>query len=261
MTSAISWRASFWVQVAVVIAILLMGRKYPKVKGGETVFDGLGALLSAAGLVFVVLGILSTGTYGWGSANQDVKIGDTVIISEGGIAPIWPLIVVGAVFLAAFFWHIRSRERAGREPLLSTRLFQNRTSNLGLVTQNMQWLILQGSFFVISVFLQTVRGYSAIETGLVLTASTVGLLISSGLAGRFACETPASAAHSRGVCDNRCGDADDPCTRRRDIGSVDVLARPLPDGVRSGVMLTSSVNVVQSSFPEQDQGGNLRTVA
>ena len=36
-----------------------------------------------------------------------------------------------------------------------------------------------GMSFVVSVFLQTVRGYSAIETGVVFTAATVGVLVSS----------------------------------------------------------------------------------
>ncbi len=54
--------------------------------------------------------------------------------------------------------HPRARTRAGTEPLLSTGLFQNRTSNLALVTQNVQWLMLMGISFVVSVFLQVVRG-------------------------------------------------------------------------------------------------------
>ena len=70
------------------------------------------------------------------------------------------------------------------------QLFRNRVSNLGLVTQNVQWLIMQGSFFVISVFLQQVRGYSAIETGLMLTPTTIGILVSSALAGRLAKRRP-----------------------------------------------------------------------
>ena len=49
----------------------------------------------------------------------------------------------GAAFWPFFLW-IRSLERAGKEPLLSTGLFRNRTSNLGLVTQNIQWLVLWG---------------------------------------------------------------------------------------------------------------------
>ena len=44
---------------------------------------------------------------------------------------------------------VRAKERAGEEPLLSTALFRNRTSNLGLVTQNTQWLLLMGASFVV----------------------------------------------------------------------------------------------------------------
>src|SRR5213075_1799850 len=87
--------------------------------------------------------------------------------------------VFGAVFLVAFFIYIRREERQGKEPLLSTALFRNRTSNLALVTQNVQWLLLMGTAFVVSVFLQEVRHYNPIETGLVFTAATVGLLLSA----------------------------------------------------------------------------------
>ena len=45
---------------------------------------------------------------------------------------------------------------------------------------------LAGSFFVISVFLHTVRGYNAIQTGLILTPATIGILLSSSIAGRLA---------------------------------------------------------------------------
>src|SRR5206468_8635794 len=96
------------------------------------------------------------------------------------------LLAVGAAFLAWFFLHIRACERAGKEPLLSSGLFKNRTSNLGLVTQNIQWLLLMGVSFVVAVFLQTVRGYNAIETGVIFTAATVGIVASSLGAERFA---------------------------------------------------------------------------
>ena len=86
------------------------------------------------------------------------SIGNTVVIPEGGISPVWVFIAIGALILLWFFLHVRSVERAGREPLLHLRMFGNRTANLGLGTQTIQWLVLQGSFFVISVYLQQVRG-------------------------------------------------------------------------------------------------------
>ena len=54
------------------------------------------------------------------------------------------------------------------------------------MTQNIQWLLLMGTSFVVSVFLQTVRDYSAIKTGVIFTAATVGILVSSLAAERLA---------------------------------------------------------------------------
>src|SRR6185312_5347444 len=99
-------------------------------------------------------------------------------------------VVAGAAFLAWFFLHIRAEERAGKEPLLSTGLFRNQVSNLGLVTQNIQWLLLMGVSFVVAVFLQEVRGYNAIQTGVVFTAATLGVLASSLAAERLAKRYP-----------------------------------------------------------------------
>jgi MFS family permease len=161
---------------------------------------------------------------------------------------------IGVIFLIAFFLYIRFRERAGKEPLLSTRLFKNRISNLGLVTQNVQWLLLMGTSFVVSVFLQTVRGYNAIETGVIFTAATLGILVSSFGAERFAKRRTQKALILAGFVTTVAG-----------IGlllglvqaSDSVLAFApglLLVGLGLGIMLTPSVNVVQSSFPEELQG-------
>ena len=96
------------------------------------------------------------------------------------------LLVAGAAVLAAFFWSIRSEERAGKEPLLSSKVFGNRTANLGLVTQATQWVMLLGTSFTVAAYLQVVRGYDAIQTGVIFTAATAGILISSLGAERFA---------------------------------------------------------------------------
>src|SRR6202042_2885417 len=93
---------------------------------------------------------------------------------------------IGGLFLLWFFLHIRSAERKHRDVLLALRLFRNRVANLALGTQMIQWLVLQGSFFVISVYLQEVDGYNAIKTGLLLTPATIGILATSAGADRFA---------------------------------------------------------------------------
>ncbi|GHD68297.1 hypothetical protein GCM10010317_072130 [Streptomyces mirabilis] len=128
-------------------------------------FDIVGAVLSGVGLVLVVMGILAADNNIW------------LVIA---------LLALGALVLWWFFRSVRAREASGREPLLSLRLFHNRTSNLGLVTQNIQWLLLMGTSFTVAAYLQVVRGYDAIQTGVIFTAATLGLLVTSLSAERLA---------------------------------------------------------------------------
>jgi MFS family permease len=235
ITSAISWRAAFVFQALVIVAIVLMSRRLvdPLPADPTRPFDVIGAILSAAGMFFVVFGILQAGT-------------NNVLLTV--------CLVVGIVLLAAFYLYIRSRERAGKEPLLSTGLFRNRTCNLALVTQNIQWLMLLGTSFVVSVFLQTERGYSAIKTGVVFTAATAGILISSFAAERWAKKYRQKTLIVLGFIIALGG-----------IGlllglvkATSSIAAFVPGlfliGFGIGAMLTPSVNVVQSSFPEELQG-------
>ena len=171
ITTAISWRAAFVFQALVIAVIIFLSRKIhdPVPADPTRPFDTLGAVLSAAGLVALVFGILQ---------------------ADNNLALMAILMAVGALLLLWFFLHIRAMERKGEEPLLSTSLFNNRTSNLGLVTQNIQWLILIGTSFVVATYLQVVRGYNAIETGVIFTAATVGILVSSLAAERLAKKHP-----------------------------------------------------------------------
>ena len=122
------------------------------------------------------------------------------------------------------------------------------------MTQNIQWLLLMGISFVVSVFLQDVRGYNAIQTGVIFTAAT--------------------ARHPRLVVRRRA--AREALAQRTLIiagfvvtlagivlllGFVQTSSRVVAFvpglfliGLGLGGMLTPSVNVVQSSFPEALQG-------
>jgi MFS family permease len=235
ITSAISWRAAFVFQTLIVAVIVLLSRRVvdPLPPDPKRPFDAVGAILSAVGMFFVVFGVLQ--------ADNDLLL-------------MALLVLVGAAFLAWFFLHIRARQRAGREPLLSTDLFKNRTSNLGLATQNLQWLVLMGISFVVAVFLQEVRGYNAIETGVIFTAATVGVLVSSLGAERFATRRPQRTLIAAGFVTTAVGIG-------LFLGLVHASSRVvafapglLLIGLGIGLMLTPSVNLVQSSFPENRQG-------
>ena len=256
LTSSISWRASFWLQVLVVAGIALLARRIddPPLPTPRPQFDLYGAVLSAVGLFFVVFGVLQSGTYGWGSAKQDFSVFGAVLIPEGGISPVWVLAAIGAIFLVVFVVHIRLREKRGATPLVSVRLFQNRTSNLGLVTQNVQWLVMQGSFFVVSVFLQQERGNSAIETGLMLLPATVGILLSSALAQRMASRHPQRLLVRVGFTVTVVGLGLLLALARVDSAAWTFWPGLFLMGFGLGSMLTASVNVVQSAWPEKIQG-------
>ena len=235
ITTAISWRASFVFQALVIVAILLLSRSLvdPLPPDREARPDTVGAVLSAAGLVLVVLGIQIAADYGWGFV---------------------VLVAVGAVFLFWFFLHVRSKERKGEEPLLSTSLFRNRTSNLALVTQNAQWLLLLGTSFVVSAYLQVVRGYNAIQTGVIFTAATGGILLSSIGAERFAKRRAQRTLILAGFVTTSVGII---VLLSLVAGSPGVWAFApglFLIGFGCGLMLTPSVNVVQSSWPEDLQG-------
>jgi MFS family permease len=235
ITTAISWRAAFVFQALVVALIVVLGRRIedPVAPDPTKPFDILGAVLSAVGLVCLVMGILQ--------ADNDLGL-------------MASLMGAGALLLLLFFRHVRAMERRAKEPLLSTSLFRNRVSNLGLVTQNIQWLILIGTSFVVSAYLQVVRGYNAIETGVIFTAATIGILVSSLAAERLAKRRPQRTLIVVGFIVTLCG-----------IVLLLAMASSSPSawafapgllliGLGVGVMLTPSVNLVQSSFPDELQG-------
>jgi Na+/melibiose symporter-like transporter len=190
-------------------------------------------------LVFVVLGILATDNSLW------LALG---------------LVVLGALVLTWFVFATRAKERAGREPLVSLSLLRNRTSNLGMVTQNAQWLLLSGVSFVVSAYLQVVRGFDAIQTGVIFSATTLALMVSSLAAARLARRTSQRSLILVGFVLTIVGVALLLVMASGSATPWSFVPGLLLIGVGLGTMLTPSVNVAQSSFPDQQQGRDLRGV-
>ena len=238
ITSAISWRAAFVFQALIIGVIVVLSRRGledPLPPDPSRSFDTGGAVLSAVGLILLVLGILAADNNLWLTL---------------------ALIAAGALVLVWFFASVRAKERAGKEPLLSTSLFRNRISNLGLITQNTQWLLLMGVSFVVSAYLQVVRHYDAIQTGVIFTAATVGVLTSSLAAERLAKRHAQRTLILAGFIVTIAG-----------VGVLLAMVTGINTprawvfapgllliGLGLGTMLTPSVNIVQSSFSEERQG-------
>ncbi|MBH0774734.1 MFS transporter [Nocardia bovistercoris] len=234
ITSAISWRAAFVFQALIIAIIIVSCRRLrdPEPPDPTARLDKFGAALSALGLVLLVLGILA--------------VDDDLRLAAG-------LLLAGAAVLFWFFHTIRAEERAGKQPLISPSLFDNRVSNLGLITQNIQWLVLMGTSFTVATYLQVVRGYDAIETGVIFTAATVGLLISSLGAARLARRRAQRTLIMAGFAATSVGIVILITLANRTIDPWAFAPGLLLIGLGLGVMLTPSVNVVQSSFDDAHQ--------
>lgn len=232
--TTISWRAAFGFQTLIIVVILILALRLKDPRAAEPgrPYDVIGAVLSGTGLIVFVLGILA--------------------IDNNFV---WALVLIfaGAAIIALFFLWVRRRESRGREPLLSTKLFRNRISNLGMITQNLQWLLLMGTSMLVASHLQVVRGYDAVETGVIFSAATVGILATSLVAGPLARRFEQRTLVIVGF----------PITGIGLILLLLVAAVPgawafawglLAIGIGLGLMLTPSVNIVQSAFPEQQQG-------
>jgi MFS family permease len=234
ITASVSWRAAFGFQVLIIVIILILAMrlKDPLPREQSRPFDVVGAVFSAVGLIIFVVGILAAD--------------ENLLLSFG-------LMTAGAGVIAVFFWWVRRLERSGREPLLSTGLFRNRISNLALVTQNFQWLLLMGISMLVASHLQVVREYDAIETGIIFSASTLGILVSSLSASSLVRRFTQRSLIVAGFLITGVG-----LLLLLIVGAVPG-AWPFAPGLLAiglglGLMLTPSVNVVQSAFPEEQQG-------
>jgi MFS family permease len=234
ITASFSWRAAFGFQALVIVIILILAirLKDPRPPERDRPYDVAGAVLSGLGLIVFVLGILAAD--------------NNLLLSVG-------LMLGGAGVIAVFFWWVRRLERKGREPLLSTAMFRSRISNLALVTQNFQWLLLMGTSMLVASHLQVVRQYDAIETGVIFSAATLGILVSSLAAGSLVRKFAQRSLIIVGFVITGVG-----LVLLLLVGAVPGAWPFAPGllgiGLGLGLMLTPSVNVVQSAFPEEQQG-------
>lgn len=173
-TTYLTWRLVFAGEVVVVLAVLLCRRAIPErpPAGRLPRLDGVGAVLSAAGLGLGVLGVLQSGTWGWVEPRNAPF---TVL----GFAPTLFVIASGGVVLALFRAWERRRETRDEDPLVHLSLLGRPPLRSGLPALLSQNLILLGLFFAIPLYLQVVQGFDAFETGLRLLPVSVTMLAAS----------------------------------------------------------------------------------
>jgi EmrB/QacA subfamily drug resistance transporter len=160
LTSSISWRAIFYVNLPIgVVAFAVLQATLPSRKSAEHQrIDYFGAAVLAAALASIVLACTWGGiTYPWGSS-------EVIGLFSAAIVLVIVFVVV---------------ELRAAEPVLPPSLFRNRTFAVSSGMSLIVGFALFGSITYLSLYLQDVLGSTPTEAGLQTLPLMVGLLLTS----------------------------------------------------------------------------------
>jgi len=166
LTTYLSWRVGFGLEVLVILAVLSQIRLVKDVLyTGPRRIDVVGAGLSVVGMGGVVLGILV-----WQEG------GEFVGLSIG----------IGVLALGALAYWLRRRKRLGKPTLLDPDLLKHLNFRLGISQQMLQQITLGGAMIALPLFLQMTLEYNAMQAGLSLAPLSLSMFGMAMLAGRKA---------------------------------------------------------------------------
>jgi EmrB/QacA subfamily drug resistance transporter len=152
LTSWISWRVGFFINVPIGIAMMLAAPRFlPETERRSGRFDLVGALSSTLGMTALVYGIVRSADAGWS---------DPLTVAGLG---------AGALLLTLFVLN----EWRAEQPIMPLRLLASR-ERAGAYAGRLLYLgAMMGFWFFITQFLQVVYGYSPLEAGVAFLPMTV----------------------------------------------------------------------------------------
>jgi EmrB/QacA subfamily drug resistance transporter len=158
------WGSVFLVNIPfVVIGVVATSLVVPESRApGNVPLDPVGAVISAAGLLCLVFGIIEAPSRGWD---------DPLIVGS--------LLTAALLALTFVAW-----ERRRAHPMLDVALFRNRRFSAASLSVTLAFFALNGSLFFMTLYLQGVRGLSALDTGLRFIPIAIGIGISSPISAR-----------------------------------------------------------------------------
>src|SRR5213593_344922 len=185
----LTWRWAFFINIPIGITALvgaLFAIKETRFKDPKYTADYAGLVLITVGLASLLFGFIEAQTYGW-----------IVPASEFGVAGLsWSIsnpvslplvaIITGLVLLSLFAFYEIRRARKGRVPLFDFSLLKYKGFRYGLFTVTIVAMGEFGAVFIISIFLQTVKGLSAISAGLTFLPMAISVFIFAPIAGVLA---------------------------------------------------------------------------
>lgn len=167
LVDALSWRWAFFIILPmIVLTIYLMARFVPESRGEDrgANLDWLGAGLVTLGLGGITFGLIEGPVLGWTAPS----------VLSGLIAGLLALIAFPIV------------EARKANPLLPLSLFESRNFSGANLTTLAVYAALQGSNFLLVLYIQNVMGFSALQAGLMTAPISLILLMLSAFFGRKA---------------------------------------------------------------------------
>jgi EmrB/QacA subfamily drug resistance transporter len=164
LTQYLSWHWIFFINVPVgIIAVLLGAKVIPMNTPVEksTGFDKTGALLIFTGLAALLFAVSEGMSLGW-----------TTPVILGALT-------LAILTLGYFVWH----ELRMTDPLLELRLFKNKNFLLTNLIMALVFFSFAGINYLLPFYLQYVKGYGVSDSGLILTALSVAMMVAGILAG------------------------------------------------------------------------------
>lgn len=163
-----SWRLIFAINVLPIVINLWLLKDMPELPRNKRVpVDKLGLVLGVVGLAGPVYALIEQSHLGWSNP--------AILVS----------LIGGTITTGVFFWH----ESRTNHPMLPLDLFKNRNFAAGNLATLAIYATLALASFVISIFVQQVGGYLAIQAGLAMLPVTVIMFLLSSrfgdLSGKF----------------------------------------------------------------------------
>ncbi len=164
LTSYVSWRWIFFVNVPIALIVLALApRALNESDRGEGRLDVPGALTATAGMLSLVYGLSNTASHSWTSVSTLVALGLAVV-------------------MLGLFLLIESRSA---EPLMPLAIFKNRNRSGAYLIMLFIGIALFSMFYFLTQYLQNILGWSPVRTGVGFLPMTVGIVIAAGLSSRF----------------------------------------------------------------------------
>lgn len=173
LVDSVGWRGVFWVNIPVGIAAILFTALFvPESKAARARRpDPIGQILIIAMLGSLTYGIIEGPSYGWGSPR------------------ILAFFAVTVIAVIAFLLY----EPRRADPLVDIRFFRSLPFSGATLTAVSAMSALGGFLFLITLYLQDVRGYRPLIAGLFLLPMAAAMAVSAPLAGRMLARSGARA--------------------------------------------------------------------